>query len=233
MQITDIDLSGFKYDPSNDKDIKKLQDEHPQAFKNILWLEHPKLSQYETNILRYIILVYDINSPLWEMVKTHEEKKIKAMVMAGFEHGDDGKFNYDVEEALLYGRDDDVATMIVKYVYLFNSVDYSELVGMIEYNSQILKDIMKAKTNNQTMKNLKDTSARIKELTSNIFGGKETREIEEKLYEELAMSKLSLRPEYIVRQMMDGTVHSQFKHDPYMKKVSSKKQDRLKKHGDA
>lgn len=232
MKLSDLDLSGFKYDPSNDKDIKKLQDDYPEAFCPH-WLEHPKLINHEKNILRYIIILYDINSPLWETIKKHEERKIKAMLLAGFEHGDDGKFNYDVEDALLYGRDRDVATMIVKYVYLFNSIDFSELVGMIEYNSQILRDIMNRKTNNQTMKNLQETSARIKNLTSNIFGGKETREIEERLYEELAMSKLSLRPEHIVRQMMSGNVNSQFKHDPYKRKVVSKKADRLKEHGDA
>jgi hypothetical protein len=103
MKINDIDLSGFRYDPSKDSEIKRLQKDFPQAF-NPLWIENPKLSKHQTNIIRYIILLYDINSPLWETVKKHEERKIKALIMAGFEHGSDGKFDWDVENAILYGE---------------------------------------------------------------------------------------------------------------------------------
>lgn len=231
MQLKDLDLSVFKYNPDDKKELKRLQEDYP-VFKP-LFLQNPKLSEYNLDILKYIIILYDKNSPLWEMTKTHEEKKVKAMLMAGFEPGLDGRFNNDVERALLYGQDEDVATMIIKYVYLFNSIDFSELVGMIEYNSQILRDIMNRKTKNQTLKDLKETSARIKELTSNIFGGKETKEIEERLYEELSMSKISLRPEHIVKKLTEGEEEKLFSRDPYKKKLESKKAERLKEFGDA
>jgi len=229
MKITDINLDELRYNPSKPKELKKLRKDHPGAFDGNF--ENSKLKKYDDEILRYVILVYDLRSPLWQSIKTHNERKVRAMLMAGFEANDYGRFDKEVEEAILYGKDQGVAEMIVKYVYLFNSVDFSELVGMIEYNSQILRDIHNNKTNTKTMDNLTKTSARIKELTAGVFGGKETREIEEKLYEQLAMSRISFRPERVVRQVSSGSVDGLFQKDIYKKKDESKEAERIKKFG--
>ena len=231
MKINDIDLSVFRYDPSKAKELKRLRTDYPGSFDGNF--DNLKLKKYDDEILRYIILVYDLRSGLWQSIKTHNERKVRAMLMAGFEANGYGRFETEVEEAILYGRDQGVAEMIVKYVYLFNSIDFSELVGMIEYNSQILRDIHNNKTNTKTMDNLTKTSARIKELTAGVFGGKETREIEEKLYEQLAMSRISFRPERVVRQVKSGNVDPLFPKDIYKKKTESKKADRIKKFGGA
>ena len=217
MNIRDVDLSGLRYNPSDKKDLQKLRDEYPDAF-NIALYENTKLIPYDDEIIRYIILVYDMNSPLHTTIKDHNERKVKAMLMSGFEADNYGKFDKDVTDALIYGKDKGVAAMIVKYVYIFNNVDYSELMGMIEINSQILRDIHNAKTNSNTLKSLKDTSERIKELTNNIFGGKETKEIEEQLYEQLNMSRMSLRPELIAQRIASGETERMFTKNLYGKR---------------
>lgn len=229
MKITDIDLSSFRYDPSNPKSIQKLCKDYPGSFDEMLF-EDPELMKYHEEILRYIILVYDLNSPLLKTEKTHNERKVKAMLMAGFDANDLGKFQHNIEEALLYGKDKGIAKMIVSYVYLFNSIDYSELVGMMQLNSHILRDIMNNKTNNQTHVNLKNTSARIKELTADIFGGKETKEIEQQLYEQLNMSRMSFRPESIAKQHREGAVDLK---DIYGINKKKSKNQRIKKYGGA
>ena len=217
MNITDLDLSALRYDPSNSKGLQKLREEHPDAFGSNIY-ENKRLMAFDDEILRYIIITYDINSPLRASTKDHNECKVKAMLMSGFDSNDMGKFDNEVEEALLYGRDSGVAKMIVKYVYLFNNIEYTELVGMIEYNSQVLTEIHNRKTTKKNKKNLRETSLRIKELTSNIFGGKETREIEEQLYEQLSMSRISLRPERMVRQLTSGKSEDVFTKDLYAKR---------------
>lgn len=213
MKITELDLSNLLYDPSSKKDIQRLQKENPNIFDMDLFENH-KLCQFHECILRYIILVYDMRSPLHVTIKNHNERKVKAMLMSGLEADDLGKFNGEIEQALLYGKDSGVARMIVKYIYLFNSVDYSELMGMIEINSQILRKIHNDKTTKDTLAQLQTTSKRIKELTVAVFGGAETKEIEEQLYEQLNMSRISFRPEMIARQYADKDAKI-FKKDKY------------------
>ena len=231
MKITDIDLSSLRYDPSKPKQLQKLRDDYPGDFDGNY--ENLKLKQYDDEILRYIILVYDMRSPLWQSIKTHNERKVKSMLMSGFEANSHGRFDHEVESALLYGKDKGIARMFVKYVYLFNSVDYSELVGNIELNSKILVDIHNNKVTKDSMKNLRETSARIKELTSSLFGGKETKEIEEQLYEQLAMSRISFRPESVVRQVSSGKTEDVFIKDIYGSRKAAKRIKRKIEFGDA
>jgi hypothetical protein len=106
-------------------------------------------------------------------------------------------------------------------------------MGMLEYNSQLLLKIHNGNTNNQTIKELQQTSARIKELTGNVFGGKETKEIEEQLYEQLAMSRISYRPEMVARMLMSGQSEDLFVKDIYKARGGYKKVKRRIEHGDA
>jgi hypothetical protein len=233
MNIYDLDLTSLRYNPADEKDLERLKREHTDAFL-LTPYDDPKLNAYDNQIMTYIILVYDMNSPLHRSVKTHNERKVQAMLMCGFKPNELGKFDQrEVENALLYGKDKGVAYRIVKYVYLFNNVDYSELMGMLEYNSQLLLKIHNGNTNNQTIKELQQTSARIKELTGNVFGGKETKEIEEQLYEQLAMSRISYRPEMVARMLMSGQSEDLFVKDIYKAKGGYKKVKRRIEHGDA
>jgi|GEM_PF-6271451 len=221
MRIRDLDLSGLKYNPGDKKSIKKLQEDHHPHFE-FTWYENDKLVPYHEAILRYIILVYDQNSPLWKSEKDHNEKKVKAMLMAEMEIDEDGKFDQPLRESLLYGSDQGIARMIAKYVYLFNNIDYAELVGMIEINFQILRDIMNAKKVKDTHKQLEQTSDRIRELTKRVFGGEETKDIKEKLYEQLNMSRLSFRPEAMAKQFSSGAGKEMFAKDLYKNRRKKK-----------
>jgi hypothetical protein len=155
------------------------------------------------------------------------------MLSCGFKANELGKFEQrDVEQALLYGKDKGVAIRIVKYVYLFNNVDYSELVGMLTYNNHLLTRILNNDTKSDTAKEFERTSTRIRELNANVFGGKETKEIEEQLYEQLAMSRISYRPEMVVRQLMSGKSEDLFVKDIYAKRGGVKRVQRRKEFGD-
>lgn len=220
MKINELDLSGLMYNPTSKKDIKKLQEDHKPNF-DFHWYENDKLVKYHDSILKYIILVYDLNSPLYRSEKDHNEKKVKAMLMAEMEFKD-GKFDQPIRESLLYGSDQGIARMIAKYVYLFNNIDYAELVGMIEINFQILRDIMNAKKVKDTHKQLEQTSDRIRELTKRVFGGEETKDIKEKLYEQLNMSRLSFRPEEMAKQHSEGAGNEMFAKDIYKKRRKKK-----------
>ena len=221
MNIRDLDLSSLKYDPSNKKDIKKLQEDHYPNFE-FTWYENDKLIKYHDVILRYIILAYDQESPLFKTEKDHNEKKIKAMLMSEMEIDEEGNFDQPLRESLLYGSDKGIATMIAKYVYLFNNIDYAELVGMIEINFRILRDIMNNKMNKDSHKSLEATSDRIRELTKRVFGGEETKDIKEKLYEQLNISRLSFRPESIAKKIMSGDKNNIFVKDIYKKRRRKK-----------
>jgi hypothetical protein len=229
MNIKDIDTSSLRYDPADKKALKQLRIDHKDVFTTEMYVDQD-LVKHDDEILRYIILVYDINSPLRKTLKTHNEVKVQAMLLAGFDVKDKRLIN-NVQSALLYGKDEGVAKMIVRYVTIFNNMDYTELIGMLELNEKVMRTILSDKTTKDTRKELSDTSARIKELVENVFGGKETREIEEQLYEQLAISRVSLRPEMIVRQLAAGD--DVFLKDKYNIKGTKGKTKRKKQFGDA
>jgi hypothetical protein len=214
--MKDLDLSALKYNPNYKKSIKQLQEDHTEF--SLLVYENLKLVPYHEDILRYIILVYDVRSPLWQITKDHNEKKVKAMLMAGMMANEDGRFDQPLQESLLYGSDAHISSMIVKYVYLFNNIDYVELVGMLQINFQILKDIMNGKALKESHKQLEQTSARIKQLTKDVFGGEETKDIKEKLYEYLNMSRLNFRPEHIAQRLSRGETEEMFAKNLYNKR---------------
>ena len=89
MNIKDIDTSSLRYDPADKKALKQLRIDHKDVFTTEMYVDQD-LVKHDDEILRYIILVYDINSPLRKTLKTHNEVKVQAMLLAGFDVKDLG-----------------------------------------------------------------------------------------------------------------------------------------------
>lgn len=200
MKKENIDGSVFLYDPTNDKDIERLIESHPDFQADL-----GDLKSYKKRLLKFIILQYDMNTPLRLEYKNYFKRKGNAALLAGFKRNKStGKFNENVVNALL-GKNDVFNSMIVRYVMQFYNEDYLNLIIYYELLGKIgregLGDVKLSNTNIQAINNIKDT---ISELTKELFGGDETRELKGELYKALEMEKESLHPDFIAMELHEG-----------------------------
>ena len=162
---------------------------------------HSGLKTHKKQILRYIILQYDKNTPLRYYYPNYYKRKMNAAVMAGFpRNAKTGRFSESVKDILI-GNNDGVNRAIVRYVMQFFDNDYLMLVLWNEILGSRAADLMKTKNDknlSQThIKAIKDIRTEIDTLTQKVFGGKENKNLEEELYKALEVEKDALHPDWV------------------------------------
>jgi hypothetical protein len=162
------------------------------------------LEPYRKETLRYIILFYDKNSPLWQSIPSFEDRKVTALQMAGFKIDDSGQFPVEVTNGIIYGKNQVVNKMIVRYVFLFNNPQFILLTGLLSMNYNLLNKIQGGDMHKDTLATFRSTSNDIEKLTKQVFGGKENMALEEELYSKLNMHKMLYRPEHIAERIREG-----------------------------
>ena len=199
MDISEIDGSVFLYNPRKDNDLKKLQNSHEDFQADLDDLESSRKT-----LLRFIILMWDINTPLRLTYKDYFKRKANAALMAGFKrNAKSKKFKEPVVNAML-GKSDAVNGMIVRYLMYFYNEDYLqhiiywELLGQFG-RSRLSQSIDKSKI--EAFENIKKT---ITDLSKKIFGGDESRELKKELYRALEMEKESLHPDNVAFELQNN-----------------------------
>lgn len=209
MKLADIDTSDLRYDPKSKNSLKRLEKEHDE-FKSHLkagLADHSKqydLEPYRDMVLTYIILVYDMKSPLWDLYQDQNKRQIEALLIAGFEIEKNGEFTPEVQQGILYCRNGVVNHMVVRYVSLFNNVRFMQLVGLLEVYSKLFLKLRESDPKKDDVKMFKDTASDIEKLTSEVFGGKQNIELENTLYQMLSFNKVLYRPEHIANRKSEG-----------------------------
>jgi len=200
MDIKDLDTSVFLYDPSKDHDLKKLQSSH-EDFQ----AELDGLNKDRKKILRFIILVFDKQTPLRLEFKDFFSRKGEAALMAGFKRtGKNKRFREDVEDAIL-GKNDKVNGMIVRYLMYFYDEDYMQLALYYQLFGIFGKEKMsEANISPQQINALNSIHKTIKELTQKLFGGDESRELKAELYRSLSSETWNLHPDRVAEKLSEG-----------------------------
>lgn len=200
----------------SDHDFKKLfvpiYDIKPDYKKHL-----PLLSKYDEfsktdekidfdTLFRYIVLAFDINSPIRYVYKTILEQRVKAALIAGFTVNKSGKFPKNIEQILLC-ENACVNRMIVRYITMINNEDYSTLIAYSEalrkQQEKILAgDVDQEKTKDMIF-NINTLKNSIKELKEVLLG--ESRDLHRTLYEFVDSSILGISPEEIA-SLYDFTV---------------------------
>ncbi|HEX9826282.1 MAG TPA: hypothetical protein VGA80_06755, partial [Flavobacteriaceae bacterium] len=119
MKLETLDLSGCLYDPRkssllNDISIHK-EFAHPLSY-NI-----PRKA-----MVTYIVLIYDVASPLRREIRDLGARKLMALELAGFSPEKNARFKRHIE-LLLEGKNQEVTAMIVKYLTLLNDPTWTRL----------------------------------------------------------------------------------------------------------
>src|SRR6056297_406141 len=161
-----------------------------------------KLSK--NKVIRYIVYMYDMNSPLQEM-NGITSRRNRAAELAGWEKKDD-RFGKSVEDILMC-RISHVNKMIIRYARIQKDSDWATLVT---YEDSLYTQL-DALRNNSEGKETKDILQNIEELRKSITNlkrvmleGDDNSNLTHDLYDTIENESLEFRPEDIAKKIKSG-----------------------------
>lgn len=182
---------GMMYDPNKTLSDLILYDE----FRVDFGIDKEKF-------LKFVVLVYDINSPMRNMYVDLWERKRATAIMVGFKVDESGKFESDVE-AMLVGENMECNKAISKYVVIQGIPEYTALVALqTSLHCEMLK-VQKGVANQNVTKNIILLQNNIKSNTEYLFGGEEPLNLRQALYGIIEKDRFPL-PDEVVRRIADG-----------------------------
>jgi len=194
MERGDLDLTRFLYDPFDPDTIKKLVVKYDEFGFKFINFENKK------RIVSYIILIFDLNTPLREDILDEHERKRTAALLAGFKVNDGGCFKKEVEDALI-GENKDINKAIIRYAMCFSNPDFTMLISFLDMYYKENIDAIGTGATAAKIKNIKDLNITIKKLTKEIFGGEESINLRKALYGSADEMRIALKPEDIATRL--------------------------------
>jgi len=147
-------------------------------------------------VIRYIMLLYDKNTPFRIKFNDVLIRKIEAAKGAGWEIVDQGLFDEDVEK-LLRGENKQVNRMIVAFVRLHRNFKYSYLIALEETFYRFLLETIQGEAKN--LGQMKSTQKELEEEVTELLNQDKNPYVKEELLRYVEESRLNLRPEDIAR----------------------------------
>ena len=197
--IKDLDTEKLLYNPKKKSDIEKLKEDVPEF--------NVELDINSENVAKYVILMYDMVSPMRKEYPKFREREAISAQYAGFKIGKRGTFTKEVENMLI-GKNDKVNVMVVKYLSLFNNPDYTALMTYMKVFEENAKEGMRGTMDSKEYKAYHDTTEKyrvsIVYLTDKVFGGKADDDLIKELYREIERVKESIMPEYVADKLARG-----------------------------
>ena len=197
MEQSDINTKVLLYDPFNKDTALKLADKYEEfnfTFTNLT---------DKRKIIAYIVLMYDLHSPLRVDIHDLFERKRAAAQLAGFKVGSSGYFDKKAEEAIL-GENEDVNKAIIRYTACFFNPDLTMLVSFLSMYWVANSEALKGKPTSTRIKNIDALNKTIKRLDSAIFGGDESINLRRALYEKADSMRIALKPEDVTERLEEG-----------------------------
>jgi len=194
--LADVDVSLLKYDPRKLHFLRDITKEIPE-FKAYDGKIPPKLFS------AFVVLMYDINSPLWREEPDYNQRMYEAARIANFPMGKKNEFSKEAED-VLFGRISTANDAIVAYITGFGLPEYLQLMGYTILLSQELRKIIGNEGGKESPKMLEETGAKMRSLQRFIFNTGNvdiTKEMQHALYSRLERDKLRMRPEEIIKEL--------------------------------
>ena len=190
-----IDRSKYYFDPFDEDLSKKLSkyDEFNEEF-----------GLDKDSTLKYIVLMFDMQSSLRLDVRDFWERKRVAALIAGFKYKARMKEFDEATEKMLLGENAAVNNAVTKYIMLFGSQQYAALVI---YHTMLVFEVQKTMRNsytNSTIKNVEHIRKEIDKITEELYGCKETINARKALYSKIEKDRRAEKPEDIIERINKG-----------------------------
>lgn len=183
---------------------KLLYDIHSKTFVDDIRKGIPEFEAYkgdmDKKVFQYIVLMYDLKTVMRVECPDYFQRKYMTASMVGFPKTRQG-FT-EASENILIGRDKEVNSLIVAYVFQFSMPEYSALVAYEAILASEMQKVMKGSNTKDSGKVVDDATKKIQELTRSVFRSgdyDENTELRNALYARIEKEKTRLRPEQIVR----------------------------------
>ena len=186
---------------------KTLLDIHSRNLVKEMAEIAPSLKEFSSpipleDICRYIILMYDINSPMLREVRLYYERKARVAELLKFPTKK-GSWVPAAEE-ILVGRNEAFNELVAAYISNLGLPAYMQLVAYLEIQRIKTIEIFSGKISDKSDQILDRVTARIGEITRNLMGTGEVDEItiaRKALYQraQIDKSRLIPKPEDIVK----------------------------------
>lgn len=169
---------------------------HFPKLKKVREFARPLAKLNKNKVLRYIMFLYDKNSPFRVKYQDVLQRKVEAAKGAGWETAQGGIFSDDVER-ILRGHNITVNEMIVAFIRLHRNFKYSYLVGLEESFYRMMLEIMTGEMGN--VSKMKQTQEELENIMFELTSEDNNPELRDTLLRYVEQARLNLRPEDIAR----------------------------------
>lgn len=202
-ELSDFKFLGYFADPTlSDEELLTKFEKYPEFNK-----VNPGIHLHPPNVIRYIILMYDMNSEMKEYWPNIGERKRECALMSGFKLNDQGIFHETVEEMLI-GNNPMVNAMCVRYIRLFENPYYPTYVTIWNLlNTEIANSFEPQESKNiaSIQNNITKLNKQISEYSKMLFQGDDMIALKKALYANMERENLGLRPEEIATAIARGS----------------------------
>jgi hypothetical protein len=158
---------------------------------------------HKNSVIRYIILMYDMNSPLIKKINDFGQRILVSAYLAGFSQDENGTFDDEVKK-MMAGGNNRVNKMIISYLKAHRSTKWSLIcANWIVFYEEIEKVIRREEPSrkiniNTLQKELEMQMIEFANQDSNLH-------LQQELFEQIEQENLfRLRPEGIAEYIEDG-----------------------------
>jgi hypothetical protein len=191
MNKENIDVKLFRFNPFDSETVSLLEEEYEEFNK--------EFGVSKKQAISYLILFYDLNTPLRIRYPELISRKTECAKLAEFKTNSDGTFLKKYED-LMVGENELFNDAVSVYIRSFGSPEYISLNMYWNIFASEYKNAAKISTSKDykdTINNIKKLQSEITELTDAIFGGHEVINMRMALYKGIEKERIKCRPEDI------------------------------------
>ena len=201
MHLQDIDTRDMLFDPKAGNFLSVMKNMVPNArTRNVN-------SVGELCAYKYVVLMYDVNSPLVKDVSDYWQRKVEAVDAAGFKIAPDGTLDAKTEDLLL-GKNTDVIDLIVDFLAYIKNPIWTTLIYMHERLLKCTSDVLGYGINESVkVDDVFKINNRIQELTTTFLGESlknETNDFKRRFSVLVEDKRLGIKPEDFIERMNNG-----------------------------
>lgn len=205
FRIEGVDCEYLRFNPNDPKFLDKLYKEIP-AFSEFE-SEYATAEATKRRLFAWLVLTYDMNTPLRREIKDLYKRKVYAASLCGISpNAVSGKYKEYVED-ILVGVDRKFNELIVKFIASFASPEYTQLMAHVTIQYNALEKIVAGDADKNTQYLFDTATEKIKEITKLLYGGGDRDEVYEArkaLYKQVAYDLSDMRPEAVARAVASG-----------------------------
>ena len=162
------------------------------------------LSVSKIKVIKYIVYLYDSNTPL-RVIDNFFTRKKQAADLAKFPKDDNGDYDKDYED-IVFGKNKEVNRMVIRYCRVQRSPQMAQLVI---YEEGYYNELHTLKTDNEMkpsdrvnlLKNIDTIATKIEQLSGRFLSGDDGATIKGQLFDEIENEELQLTPEDIALKL--------------------------------